>query len=268
MSKKLIAMVGIALCSFSLSGCLFGSNFSEYKDAEWYEAKKAFYVANELIGDVFNDERNKVFDEIEDLTETQYAKMNDDGSISLSNYKEKFRYAGELDGNTPDGIGVLYEEGYLGKELLPVYIGEWEDGKYSGYGQLYVAPNGYYKPHVITFEGYFENNKPSGKGIDYMVIPPRAEDKNGSLNLTYGENFNERYKVDGEVKKFVDGVLIFSADIDRESGYAKGKEYYKDGKLKYEGEFKNGLYHGDGVLYGNDGKEVYDGEWERGNYKR
>ena len=31
----------------------------------------------------------------------------------------------------------------------------------------------------------------------------------------------------------------------------KGKEYYGNGKLKYKGEFQNGVYNGKGTLYYN-----------------
>ena len=43
----------------------------------------------------------------------------------------------------------------------------------------------------------------------------------------------------------------------------KGVEYYKNGKVKYEGDFKNDEYHGNGTYYFENG-EVYYGEFYKG----
>ena len=43
--------------------------------------------------------------------------------------------------------------------------------------------------------------------------------------------------------------------------HGKGIEYYPDGSLWYEGEYKDGYIHGKGVMtYAN--KDVYDGQWK------
>lgn len=266
MLKKMVAVAGIAITALSLTGCFGGNKYSDYKNAEWNAPEKAFYIANELVGNVFNDKREDVADELEDNNDFKYVRKNNDGSLTISRYNEKLFYVGELDDNQPNGIGGLFEEDYFTKELHPIYIGEWEDGKYNGYGQLYAVAYGYMSKKVLTYEGYFEDNKPNGEGIDYYIRENTNVDK-GTFVLTYAEDFDERLKVDGEVKKFIDGILVFEAEADRDSDYAKGKEYYKNGELKYKGEFKNGRYHGDGVLYDENGKEIYDGEFERGNYK-
>ena len=47
------------------------------------------------------------------------------------------------------------------------------------------------------------------------------------------------------------------------SGY--GKEFYENGKVRYEGEWTNGEWNGNGKQFDEDGKLVYDGEWKNGN---
>ena len=46
--------------------------------------------------------------------------------------------------------------------------------------------------------------------------------------------------------------------------YGEGKEYYENGNLKYEGEFKDGVYDGEGTLYDKYGDETFSGTWEEG----
>ena len=43
-------------------------------------------------------------------------------------------------------------------------------------------------------------------------------------------------------------------------GSGKGKEYYYDGKLKFEGEYLNGKRNGKGKEYDYGGKLVFEGE--------
>ena len=43
----------------------------------------------------------------------------------------------------------------------------------------------------------------------------------------------------------------------------KGKEYYKDGKIKYEGDFINDEYDGEGEYHSENG-EVYSGQFKNG----
>ena len=44
----------------------------------------------------------------------------------------------------------------------------------------------------------------------------------------------------------------------------KGKEYYYDGKLKFEGDYINGKRNGKGKEYNNDGKLIFEGEYLNG----
>ena len=56
-------------------------------------------------------------------------------------------------------------------------------------------------------------------------------------------------------------TLIFSTFADF------GKTYYEDGKLEYEGEFKDGKFHGKGRLYHIlRGGLLYDGNFKEGEF--
>ena len=44
----------------------------------------------------------------------------------------------------------------------------------------------------------------------------------------------------------------------------KGKEYYKNGKLKFEGEYLNGKRNGKGKEYDSNGHLIFEGEYSYG----
>ena len=44
----------------------------------------------------------------------------------------------------------------------------------------------------------------------------------------------------------------------------KGKEYFSDGKLIYEGEYLNDKRNGKGKQYNYNGKLIYEGEYSNG----
>ena len=44
-----------------------------------------------------------------------------------------------------------------------------------------------------------------------------------------------------------------------------GKEYYKNGKLSYKGEYKNNLLNGKVKQYDEKGKLIFEGEFKNGN---
>ena len=44
----------------------------------------------------------------------------------------------------------------------------------------------------------------------------------------------------------------------------KGKEYYYEGNIKFEGEFLNGLRNGKGKEYNENGDSIFEGEYLNG----
>jgi len=47
----------------------------------------------------------------------------------------------------------------------------------------------------------------------------------------------------------------------------KGKKYYDNGNLMYEGEFKGDKFWGKGKLYNEQGILVHEGEFKNGEFK-
>ena len=164
---------------------------------------------------------------------------------------------------------IIYESNRKGKEYnglndVLIYEGEYLNGKRNGKGKEYHFLRGY-----LLFEGEYLNGKRNGKG--------KAYNENGKL-LFEGEHlkgkrdgkgkiYNEKgelikiaeYKEDklhGKLKsfkegklsielEFIDGILLKAKYYDKKGNiikeeYEKGKEFYNNGNLKFEGEYLNG----------------------------
>jgi len=83
------------------------------------------------------------------------------------------------------------------------------------------------------------------------------------------KNKSRKYKIDGkngQGKEFIlnTNILIFEGEYYKGEKNGKGKEYYDDGKLKFEGEFLNGKrWNGKG--YNKEGSKEF--EIKNGNGK-
>ena len=63
---------------------------------------------------------------------------------------------------------------------------------------------------------------------------------------------------------FFIGIIIDIMMAYRKNG--EGKEYYKNGMLKYEGKFFNDEYNGEGIKYYENGEKKYEGKFINGKY--
>ena len=96
------------------------------------------------------------------------------------------------------------------------YQGEYENGKITGYGKVELKNS--------RFEGFFLNGIMwNGKGYDCDKVI--YELKNGK----------------GYVKEYKFETVIFEGEYLFGKRNGKGKEYYYDGQLRFEGEYKNDL---------------------------
>ena len=180
------------------------------------------------------------------------------------------RYIGQLVNGLRCGKGTVYykENGKI------KYEGDFVNGKYEGYGELYD------KNGNIKYKGFFKNNKfegngklygnnfdyigsfmnglKHGKGIEYH--------KNGKIHFE-GIFINDKYE--RNVKLYYDnGAIEFEGFYLNGLKNGKGKEYYKDGKIKYDGVFKNGQFlEGKGKLYNEEGYILYEGDFKNGKYE-
>ena len=109
-----------------------------------------------------------------------------------------------------------------------IFEGEYIDGKKNGKGKEY------YYHDKLKFEGEYINGERNVKGKEYF--------NNGHLKFE-GEYLNG--EKNGKVKKYFwtnyyysknECQLIFEGEY-LNNYIIKGKEYYKSGKLKFEGDY-------------------------------
>ena len=194
----------------------------------------------------------------------------------VTDEKTGYMYQGETDRDGyPDGIGILYHGSF--KDDIPtiVYVGNFEEGYYNGYGLLFSEPDGedsaillswvsdpndkdtlsalYYSfVNYVTYEGTFKEGSVKGKGNQfYCSLSTELNTLDFFGKELIPENIIYTTKV-GEFTKFQNGKVD-----------GKAKEY-AGGALIYDGEFKDGRYHGKGTLYDGSGNEVYHGKWKNG----
>ena len=76
---------------------------------------------------------------------------------------------------------------------------------------------------------------------------------NRTTNSGYGKEFYEN------------GKVRYEGEWSNGEWNGNGKQFDEDGQLRYEGGFQNNEWHGKGKNFDEDGKLVYDGEWKNGN---
>lgn len=188
------------------------------------------------------------------MLQGQGQKYDEDGLLT---------YEGSLVDGTPSGNGTAYQAGVL------VYQGQFLNGVYEGFGSLYDdgelvyqgafaagQPNGMgtaYKNRIRCYEGAFVDGLYHGEGVAY-----------------YEDNGAQKYKgsfADG----FYDGsgtVYLKNGDWIRSefsAGVGGGViQWYRHGRLWYDGEADDLTPDGFGTIYAASGKAVYAGEMDRG----
>ena len=221
--------------------------FKEKKEYIKKTNKENLNLENSQIfqkSEIINPDDIKFSKEISDLKNLVFKK--DSSNKYYLNNKLKYE-KNKIDGSKYsykeyDTNGQIIFEGeylndkkYKGREYNKygniIYEGDYKDGKrYNGSGysnsSQFKYINGKIEGNVIVydfkkhelFEGEFKN----------------GEKYNGILR-TYFDNIDFNLKREIHIKE---GKI-----------FGKGKEYYKNNKLKYIGEFKNGEFNGKGTLY-------------------
>lgn len=272
--------------------------------------------------------KSKIKKALDDDSEMIAVEVSGDEKVRYSATvgSSDFYYVGKLKNNVPDGWGKIvrvvtaYESEYEGHlianidtigwgwsedELVPllVYVGEFEDGYYSGYGwkyadhfeskERYVREIGYdyarYSDDImenilmncnpIEYMGEFKKSLYDGEGIlisygareiPYYMTDEEQMDLLGvvadkEIEFYVGEFIKNTLR--GEAKHYLLGKLLYEGEY-RDWNYdGTGTLYYLGTtKKKYEGEWKNDKYHGKGTLYNEDGSVKYKGKWTMGDY--
>ena len=119
------------------------------------------------------------------------------------------------------------------------YIGDFFDFKYHGKGKLYYDYYG--KDEKIYFDGIFEMDK-FIKGVLFSPGGNKVYEGEFIDNIPKERKNIPLYKINGKTEYIGD---LFNGKY---NGYGKLLETrYKDyEEIKYEGQFKDGLYHGFG----------------------
>lgn len=232
-------------------------------------------------------------------TESKGFLTSTPSQYKLSTKNGDFYYRGEVKNNYPDGIGMLTKQStsvYQGENI--VYIGEFKEGRFHGYGMLfsdaaseeaesllYFFPDGtesekfdeYYRAFVnyVTYEGNFKNGKRDGEGnsFNYSLyyswfllnnVPDSFDPEAQNYVVTVGEYKDD--KENGTAKEYIQGHLYYDGTMKDGEWTGEGTQYsLKSGIPIYSGEWKSGKYHGEGTLYDESGNEIYHGEWKNGD---
>ena len=221
------------------------------------------------------------------LFEGEYSKgLKWTGNIYNPNGSLEFKIKnGKGEGKVFNNKGKLeYDGGFLkgekngkGKEYYSInfklkFEGEFINGKKNGKGKEYN------KEGELIIEGEYLNDKLNGKVKEYTLSLLKFEGEylNGKRNgfgkifagddLLYEAEFIND-KMHGKVKKYFPWKRILEFEGEAFNGYEnrKGKEYYMDGKLLFDGEYLKGeRYKGKGKEYTPSNKPWYEGEYFEG----
>ena len=201
--------------------------------------------------------------------------------------KQSAMYKGTLEDGKLQGNGEEYSE-----EGLLVYEGNFSNGQRSGEGRL--CDDG-----VLVYEGQFSSGEPNGVGIAYAdgvkcyqgafvdgvydgegvtYYPSGARAYVGSFAAGLYEGEGTEYSEDGQAiykGSFAQGVYEGSGTVYLDDGSQIRAEFtggvsngaiqwYRKGKLWYDGSADNLSPDGFGTLYAESGKVAYAGEFDQG----
>lgn len=147
-------------------------------------------------------------------------------------YKDGDLFAGDFYRNAITGIGMLVASNEVKNcKDCKTYVGNWQDGKKSGFGRCYSADGS------IIYQGQFADDKPTG---DYPSENITQQRNIATIQLNEGNVFIGEIK-EGRPNGF--GIILFS-----------------NGDL-WQSSFKDGERKGIGLY------QAYDGEWQTMNVK-
>ena len=219
----------------------------------------------------------------------------------------ELQYVGEMKDNKPHGWGRImklvsateYEDeqgvklkfgeysdaqDYLDVYIVLLYVGEFKNGSYDGYGWEYITP---YTSGDDLANSYYSRDL----GYDYVRVEKDIQQNilNTCNPIGYMGEFSKGvYQGEGimiqyPIREIPIGMTVseqeslYGARLDREivfyvseykNGQRNGKcKEYMFGKLLYDGTIESGTYNKKGILYyaGTEQKK-YDGEWRTGYY--
>ena len=229
----------------------------------------------------------KIYDSLSNIIyEGLFSKYS--GTFTFTNINRCRTYTGSFKNGKKNGYG---EETYIYKK----YIGYWKDNEYHGFGTLY-------ENDIKEYSGYWKHGKREGKGNYFndngtIWIEGEFKEDEPYYGIQYYENNNIQYEGYFHEYSFEgEGILYYpyssticfkgtfksnnpfhgtfysdqgieenKTKIINGDSYTFSKTFYDSGTIKYEGNFKNGIYHGEGILKFEDEK-IYKGIFLNGLY--
>jgi len=184
------------------------------------------------------------------------------GLVRILDEAGRVRYEGEVDAGACTGHGKIYDAGGI-----LTYDGPLEDGVCQG-ADAKVYTNG-----ELVYTGEMAQNLYEGEGREFSggSLLREGTFAGGMLNGA-GREYRQGALVregtfaggllEGAGREYGGGVLV------REGTFAAGRlegdgmEYGAGGGIRYEGQFRRGLYHGQGKLYDPaSGALCYEGQF-------
>lgn len=266
--------------------------YAKFKNYAPGSREYAFWYTNEYATSAFNTERQKVDEIINSKQEPIPITIDKSNCVIRSkDTTSQLFYKGEMKGITPNGWGIIYkvEKDISRTTNKLLFAGKFEDGYINGYMQIYSIndqPNDHYDAGryegdcyatYLIEEGFFnqKGDKTLGNGFTIRYTPSDrpagssadAEVDSMLYDVTMGKVIGTKRVDIG--KKFYMNQLYYEGEFnndDKPDG--KGTLYFKNGKIKYKGEFKDDVYNGKGILYKENGDVDYDGNWSDGDYAK
>lgn len=280
--KKSLAIVlaAIVACSLSACGGIFENsdktlddnlNLSMYK---YYFGVTDDYVSANNIETISFKKRDTVVNFINKIMSGSYS--GDYGFLSKKTHllKSEFEYVGssdgiylylgEVDGDVPDGCGILVEkESNLGYMLRDAYI-------YGDFDSLLNIDFSDYEENKagLIYAGYFKDGACDGYGMLFENVPSKC------IAMYYGDSVDSSDDFYADTSYLVyegefEGSLksgkgnMFDPPSEELFEYARGLDISFTSVLGvYVGEFKKDKMDGKGKIYSD--KLLYDGEMKKG----
>lgn len=153
----------------------------------------------------------------------------------------------ELEKISSEKRGVIK---YPNKEI---YIGELSNGFRNGFGVYFVNEVEDEDNFIMTYNGFWVDDKRSGKGFEvnefYRTLTYKGEWEN-DLKNGEGTRYNSEKSIDFGFYK--NGMLN-----------GEGNRFFQDGSIEFQGDFKDGEKHGFGVEFNEfTKKKNFEGKWE------
>ncbi|MDU1410619.1 hypothetical protein [Veillonella rogosae] len=283
-------------------------------------ADKFYAAGGDLFKNEYN-EINDLVKLADNSREYKYLRLGDEFIEVTSDQKDNanYVYIGDTKNKRPDGKGVLYNFAKDVKTLQKtkseiIYAGYWKDGRPQGYGQFYsnkklelqgnveYIDNEIYFSNSILYDneyiliGKLKGESPILHGDEAFHYKSfsRSDIKENRMNdysfIVYKDFYKyASYDENNKILDFYDeGYLKYKLDYSKVVGNSdidkliSGKEYYSNGTVKYDGQYKyiflskftltnganniNFVRQGLGKSFKMDGSTDYSGKWMNNNY--